>query len=433
MIDYEEFLKRKIRNVSEAGFRVSETDINNKMFPFQSFCTRVALKKGRFALFEDCGLGKTLQQLEWANQVVIHSNKPVLILAPLAVIGQTIEEGEKFGIDVFEYTEDDSPKISITNYEQLENIDCSVFSGIVIDESSILKNFEGAYRNLIIDRFRNTPYKLACTATPSPNDPMELGNHSEFLGLMSRQEMLATYFVHDGGETAKWRLKGHAIEKFWQWVNTWSLMFSKPSDIGFEDQGYILPKLNFFERQINTAQREGRLFNDVAVSATNFHQEVRITRLERVSEVESIVNGTDESFIVWVEQNEEGDLLTKKLKGAIQVKGSDSPEFKKDKLLGFAHDQFRVLVTKPKIASFGLNYQNCHNMVFASPDYSYEKLYQAIRRELRYGQKHAVNVYLITTDTMQNIIASLKVKEQQDFEMKQQSIKYTKINYGIAT
>lgn len=435
-MNYREFIRAKERSVLAAGFDVAE--LNNQLKPFQQFCVRIALKKGKFALFEDCGLGKTFQQLEWSHRVVEHTNKPVLILAPLAVVGQTIEEGKKFGIEVIEYSEDqadadyafDSPRIYITNYEQLENIDCSVFSGVVVDESSILKNFEGAYRNLIIERFRHTPYKLACTATPSPNDPMELGNHAEFLNIMSRSEMLATYFVHDGGETSKWRLKGHAVDKFWQWVASWSIMFSKPSDIGFEDEGYNLPDLNFIEHTILTPQREGRLFNDVAISATNFHKEVRLTKINRLSEVVKIVNGTQESFIVWVEQNEEGDYLKKQLTGCVEVKGSDSPEYKRDKLLGFAKDEYRVLLTKPKIASFGLNYQNCHNMVFASPDYSYEKMYQAIRRELRYGQDHTVNVYLITTDTMQNVIAALKQKEQQDREMKTQMIKHTKEIYG---
>lgn len=426
-MNYEQFLKRKGRAHFAAGITVNS--LHPELKPFQSFCTKVALQKGRFALFEDCGLGKTFQELEWSRHVADFTGKPVINIAPLAVVGQTIEEGKKFGIEVNEIG---NGNIQITNFEQIEHIDPSLYGGVVLDESSILKNFEGAYRNLIIDKFKHTAFKLAGTATPSPNDPMELGNHAEFLGVMRRLEMLSTYFIHDAGETQKWRLKGHAIEKFWQWVNTWSLMFSKPSDLGFEDDGYILPDLNFIERQIHTPQREGRLFNDVAISATNFHHEVRLTKIQRLSEVEAIVNNSDESFIVWVEQNEEGDHMKKVLIDSIQVKGSDTPEFKRDKLLGFAKNQFRVLITKPKIASFGLNYQNCHNMVFASPDYSYEKMYQAIRRELRYGQMFPVNVYLITTDTMQNVIASLRMKEQQDIFMKQQAIKYTRINYGNA-
>lgn len=427
-----DFLKRKARLHIASGFEPK--NLNPLLMPFQKFCVSIATKKGRFALFEDCGLGKTFQQLEWGRQVVTQTIKPVLTLAPLAVVGQTIEEGKKFGVDVWEFNSSDNYKphngIYIANYEQLDNIDTSLFSGVVIDESSILKNFEGAYRNLIIDSFRNTPYKLACTATPSPNDPMELGNHAEFLGVMNRNEMLATYFVHDGGETSKWRIKGHAQDTFWKWVCTWSLMFSKPSDIGFEDDGYVLPPLNFIERQIVTPHRSNSLINEIAVSASNFHQEVRLTKVERLAEVVDIVNNTDESFIVWVEQNDEGDYLRKALNGAIEVKGSDTPEFKRDKLLGFAKDEYRVLVTKPKIASFGLNYQNSHNMVFASPDFSFEKLYQAIRRQLRYGQVHPVNVYIITTDTMQNVIQALYRKQQQHNQMQLQTIKYTKELYA---
>ena len=249
---YLQFLETKQKTHVESGFEPDFTEWG-WLYPFQQFCVKIALKKGRYALFENCGLGKTRQQLTWANEVVNHTNKPVLILAPLAVVGQTIEESNTIGIKCVDYDNfDNSISIYITNYEQLDNIDCSIFSGIVLDESSILKNFEGAYRNLIIENFANTPYKLCCTATPSPNDPMELGNHSEFLNVMSRNEMLAMYFVHDGGDTAKWRLKGHCIKLYWQWVSSWAVMLSLPSDIGFSDDGYNLPNLNKFERVIIT-------------------------------------------------------------------------------------------------------------------------------------------------------------------------------------
>lgn len=418
-MNYTEFLKRKERAHKSAGIECD--NLNNLLKPFQSFSVKLALNKGRFALFEDCGLGKTFQQLEWAKKINEHTSKPVLILAPLAVVEQTKLECIKFKIDL---------PGDIINYEQLENIDCSKYAGVVLDESSILKNFEGAYRNLIIDRFNHTPYKLACTATPSPNDPMELGNHAEFLGVMNRSEMLATYFVHDGGETAKWRLKGHAVEKFWKWVNSWSLMFSKPSDIGFDDDGYILPPLNFIEKQITTPHKGLALFNDVAVSATNFNQELRLTKIERLSEVLTIVNNSKENFIIWVKQNEEADYLRKLIPGAVEVRGDDTPEYKKEKLIGFGKNEFRVLITKTKIGAMGLNYQNCHNQIFASLDFSFEALYQGIRRSYRFGQEHSVNIYLITTDTMQNVIQSIKNKEAQYLEMQTQMIKYTKELYG---
>ncbi len=434
---YDRFLDFKKVKIQDSGFDIHEEDLNTHLFDFQKYIVKKALKKGKYAIFADCGLGKTLMQLSWADAVVKHTNKPVLILAPLAVSGQTIEEGRKFGVNISKFNmvkdcENDQPVpgIYITNYEQLENIDCSAFSGIVLDESSILKNFEGAIRNLVIDGFKYTPYKLACTATPSPNDPMELGNHSEFLNVMSRVQMLAMFFVHDGGETAKWRIKGHCNETFWNYVSEWAVMLSKPIDLGFKAEGYILPSLNMIEKQIKTESRNnGQLFNDVAISATNFNQELRLTAIERLDQVVDIVNNSKENFIIWVKQNEEGERLRKLIPGSIEVKGSDSPEYKESKLLGFAKNEFRVLITKTKIAQFGLNFQNCHNQIFASLDFSFEGLYQAIRRSYRFGQKNQVNIYLITTDTMRNVIQSIKKKQRQFEEMqKQMTNSINKIN-----
>jgi DNA modification methylase len=418
-IKYQEFLNSKVKTHINSGFDVSENQLNKSMFDFQKFIVKRALKAGKYAIFADCGLGKTLMQLEWANQVNKQTNKPVLILAPLAVSGQTIKEGLKFHIDICRYDGSNSP-IQISNYEQLENIDCSLFSGIVLDESSILKNFEGATKKLILDLFAKTPYKLACTATPSPNDPMELGNHSEFLDVMSRNEMLAMYFIHDGGETAKWRLKGHATKLFYQFIGSWAIMLNKPADIGFDMMGYDLPKLNLLENQIITPKRDnGSLFNDAIISATNFNQELRLTKIERLNEVVKIVNEKpDENFIIWIKQNEEGEMLKQLLPDAIEVKGSDSNEWKERHLLGFAENKFRILISKTKIASFGMNYQNCRNQIFASLDFSFEGLYQAIRRSYRFGQKNEVNIYLITTDTMANVKQAIDTKQKQ-FEIMQ--------------
>ena len=395
------------------------------MFDFQKFCIKRALKKGKYALFESCGLGKTIQQLEWANQVYKHTKKPVLILAPLSVSLQTIYEGEKFGIEVVKYNGSDNA-IQISNYEQLDNIDCSIFSGIVLDESSILKSFDGSTKKKVIECFKNTPYKLACTATPSPNDPMELGNHAEFLDVMSYNEMLAMYFVHDGGDTSKWRLKGHATESFYKFIGSWSVMFSTPSDIGFSQDGYNLPPLNYIEEQIVTPKKDnGKLFNDNAVNATNFNQELRDTMELRLNKVAEIVNSNpNEPFIIWIRQNQEGEILRKLLPEAVEVKGSDSDEWKENKLLGFAKGEFRVLITKTKIASFGMNYQNCNNQIFASLDFSFEGLYQAIRRCYRFGQLKQVNVYLITTDTMTNVKETINEK-QKKFEIMQETMSRT--------
>ena len=289
-LNYDEFLKTKQKTHIFSGFEAK--NLNNNLFPFQEFIVKRALKAGKYAIFADCGLGKTLMQLSWAEQVAKHTNKPVLILAPLAVKGQTIQEGYKFKIDM--------SMIEVNNYDQLENIDTYKYSGVVLDESSILKNFEGATKKSIIDKFKSTPYKLACTATPSPNDPMELGNHSEFLDIMSRNEMLAMYFVHDGGETAKWRIKGHAVELFYQFIGSWAIMLNKPQDIGFKMVGYDLPKLNIEENQIKTKKRDnGSLFNEAIISATNFNQELRLTKIERLDEAVKLINEKpDENFII---------------------------------------------------------------------------------------------------------------------------------------
>jgi len=423
-MDYQTILEKKRRNHKTSGFKIEQSELNSLLFDFQKFTVQRCLELGKAAIFADCGLGKTLMQLEWSKQVAAKFGN-VLILCPLAVAGQTIQEGTRFGYDVARVEDFSGDGIYISNYEQLVNIDCSLYAGIVLDESSILKNFEGKTKTLIIDSFRNTPYKLACTATPSPNDPMEIGNHSDFLDVMTYNEVLAMYFVHDGGETAKWRLKGHATSAFWKFISSWALMFSNPADIGFTAKGYDLPNLNFIEEQIKTTHRNnGLLFNDIAVSATNFNQELRLTLIDRLSKVAEIVNASDENFIIWIKQDAEGEELRKLIPGAIEVKGSDKQDYKESKLLGFANNEFRVLITKSKIAQFGLNYQNCHNQVFAGLDFSFEGLYQSIRRSYRFGQKHEVNIWIVTTDTMQNVINSIRTKQTQFEKMQSEMAKY---------
>lgn len=421
MDKYQEFLSLKQKSSILSGFELNEDFISPILFPFQKYIVRQALRHGRYAIFSECGTGKTLMQLEWAKHVNSNTNRPVLILCPLAVAAQTIEEAKKLNLFIARASHDiNNPRydsIQIANYEQLENIDCSVFGAVVLDESSILKNFTGATKKKLLESFTNTPYKLCCTATPSPNDDMEICNHAEFLNQGRREEILAMYFTHDGGETAKWRLKGHAQKKFWNFVRSWSVMCSNPADLGFDGSKFILPKLNLIERVISSPVRQGKLFNDVAVNATNFNQELRITLIERMDEVINIVNESKENFIIWVKQNVESEYLMSRI-DAVEVSGSQSTELKEKNLIGFAHDEFRVLVTKTKIACFGLNYQNCHNQIFASLDFSFEQLYQAIRRSYRFGQKHPVNIWLITTDTMQNVIQAIKEKQEQYENMK---------------
>lgn len=415
---YNEFLETKKTQKIVSGFQVEDADLNPILFDFQKYCVKRALEVGKFALFEDCGLGKTIQQLEWADKVSKHTQGAVLILAPLAVISQTIEEAKKFGYSVREYDEDCERGIYITNYDNLENIDASLFRGVVLDESSILKNFAGKTRTALIEAFQNTPYKLACTATPSPNDTTEICNHAEFLNVMSRTEMLAMYFVHDGGSTSDWRLKGHAKQSFWDFVSTWAVMLNKPSDIGFDDAGYNLPPLKVIEEMVITPKKNnGLLFNESAVSATEYHKELRATYQLRLDRVAEIVNKSDENFIIWIGHDEEGKYLRSLLPDAVEVKGSDSKEYKKDKLLGFGRGEFRILITKLKIAQFGLNYQNCHNQIYASLDFSFEATYQGIRRSYRFGQTEQVNIYLVTTDTMANVKDSFENKQRAFKEM----------------
>ena len=433
-MDYKEFLQSKQKRIAEAGFNVDESQLNSFLFDFQRHIVTKALKMGRYAIFADCGLGKTLMQLEWARNVSNHTNGAVLILTPLAVSGQTIKEGSKFGISIERYSGQTAPGLYVTNYEQLENIDCSVFAGVVLDESSILKNFEGQTKKLIIDSFAKTPYKLACTATPSPNDLNEIGNHSEFLNILDAQDMRARWFVRDEGMN-NYRLKSHAKTDFYGWISSWATMLSKPSDIGFSATGYDLPKLNYVEHVIKTGRAsEGRMFADGIVNATNFNQELRFTVIERLDKVAEIVNASNEPFLIWIKHNDEGDKLKQLLPEAVEVRGSDTPEQKEARLLGFASGEFRVLITKQKIAQFGMNFQHCRNQIFASLDFSFESLYQSIRRSYRFGQKQEVNIYIITTDTMENVIASINKKQSQFEEMQNEMNK--QINervYGLKT
>lgn len=415
-MDYKEFLKNKKKTIIESGFICDEKNLNKNLFDFQSHIVKRALKMGRFAIFADCGLGKTLMQLSWAEQVVKHTKGKVLILAPLAVKAQTKNEAFKFGIDLF--------NIEINNYEQLDNINASDYAGIVLDESSILKNFSGKYKKQIIEMFGNTPYKLACTATPSPNDLNEIGNHSEFLNVLDAQDMRAKWFVRDEGMN-NYRLKGHAKKDFYGWISSWAVMLTNPKDLGFDGSKYILPQLKYYESMIETKSRDnGKLFNEGSVSATDFNKELKLTLLERFDEVAKIVNNSNESFIIWVNQNEEEKKALELIPDAIAVNGSESPESKEKKLMGFANGDFRVLVTKKKIAQFGMNFQNCNNQIFASLDFSFEGLYQAIRRSYRFGQKKDVNIYIITTDTMENVMKSIENKQKQFLEMQNEMNKF---------
>ena len=411
MNEYQEFLKSKQKSKEHKGF--AALPMNDKLFPFQQFIVERNLSKGKHAVFADCGLGKTVMELETASQIVRHTNKPVLILAPLVVVAQTQREAEKFGFDL--------DKVTITNFENLHNINPLEYAGLIVDESSIMKNFEGQIKKQLFEYFHNTPYKFAFTATPSPNDPMELANHSEFLGYQSRLGMLATYFINDQDHTSKWRLKGHAVEKFYQFVSSWAIMLTNPADIGYPMQGYDLSEVIYKEHQLITENdfSNGMLFPSLAVSATDFNKELRRTKEQRIAKAIEIANANEEPHIVWVKHNDEGKEVTAGIRGAVEVSGSDKPEEKAQKLLDFVDGKFRVLVTKPKIAQYGLNFQHCLNQTFMSPDFSFEGFYQAVRRSHRFGKKGDVTVNIVTTDTMQNVISIIKEKEKQFKQMQQ--------------
>jgi DNA modification methylase len=421
---YQEFLKEKQKTFIESGFDVNVETLNQNLFDFQKYAVASALKKGRFALFFDCGLGKTLMQLAWSEAVYNQTNKKVLILAPLAVVEQTKDEAIKFNIslDCFD----------ITNYDQLKNIDCSIYAGVVLDESSILKGRDGKLSALIIQSFKNTPYKLACTATPSPNDHMELGQHSEFLGAMSYLEMLAMYFVHDGGETSKWRLRKHAADPFWKYVCTWSMACDTPLTLGFEHCGYDLPEIEFIEHIIDVENTSENLFGDVAVSATDLHRDLKRSIDARINKAVELVNNSDEQWILWTLGNEEANQLNKVIKNSINVQGSDTPEYKAKHLNGFAKNQFQNLITKTSIASFGMNYQNCHNMIFTSYDFKFESFYQAVRRCYRFGQKEKVKVHLLIPESQRNVRKTILEKQERHNQMIKEMAKYSSdTNYSI--
>jgi DNA modification methylase len=416
-MEYEEFLKSKQKTHIESGFSVDESSMNVNLFDFQKFIVKRALKAGKYAIFADCGLGKTLMQIEWAKQVSNYTGKPVLILAPLAVASQTIQEGLKFSIEVNRINKG---MIQITNYEQIENIDISQYSGIVLDESSILKNYTGKYKNLIIELFKTTPYKLACTATPSPNDLNEIGNHSEFLDILDSQDMRSKWFVRDEGMN-NYRLKGHAKKDFYGWISSWATMITNPCDLGFDGSKYKLPELEIIEHEIVTKEKDnGLLFNIGTVNATDFNQELKRTESDRLDKVIELCKAKKGQILIWVKQNREAEYLVNRLEDAKDVNGSDSPEKKEGLLLGFANNEFRILITKAKIAQFGMNFQNCNIQIFPSLDFSFEAYYQQVRRSYRFGQKNKVEIHLIKTDTMENVGKKIQQKERQFLEMQQE-------------
>lgn len=411
MTDYADFIKRK--GTTDPATGLSDVPpINPMLYPHQADMVKWALRRGRAALFADCGLGKGPMQMEWAK----HQPHECIIAAPLAVAHQFVREAQKFGVDLA-YAKDQSQitkRITVTNYERMDSFHVDQFGAVALDESSILKSHSGAYCTWMIEAFRNAPFRLCSSATPAPNDVMELGTQAEFLGVMTRSEMLAMYFTHDGGDTSKWRVKGHAQADFWEWMASWAVMIRKPSDLGYSDDGFDLPPLYMHEQSVSVERpTSGYLFALEAQTLQERQAARRESIADRVRACADVVNATDRQFIVWCNLNDESAQLAAAIPGSIEVTGSDSDDKKEASIIGFLEGKHRVLVSKPRIAGIGLNLQCCADMAFVGLSDSYEQLYQAVRRCYRFGQSQPVNVHLITAETEGAVVSNIKRKERE--------------------
>jgi len=419
--DYSAFLASKRHVDPPTGFEVDPTSLSPHLFDFQRHVTAWAIRRGRAAVFGDTGTGKTIIELAYSHAVHKHTQGDVLILAPLAVAKQSQREGTKFGFDVTVCRKqvDVRPGINITNYDMLHHFKPETFSALVLDESSALKAYDGKFRHMVTDFGQSIPFRLAATATPAPNDTMELTNHSEFLSIMSCKEVLALFFIQDFTATShKWRLKGHARKAFWMWLASWARAFRKPSDLGFDDNGFNLPALHVHHEQTETnPYHYGSLF-PVEAEGIKAQREARKASLaDRVKLCADLVNNSDEQWIVWCELNAESDAITKAIPGAVNVQGSDTMEYKEKWLMAFAAGDLRVLVSKGKIAGWGMNFQSCHNVAFLGLGNSWEMYYQTIRRCWRFGQEHEVHVHVITADTDGPVIRNIQRKEEEAAHM----------------
>lgn len=417
-MDYAAFLDGKRLIAAASGFAIDADALSPKLFPFQRDVTRWAIRRGRAAIWEDCGLGKTWQALEWSRLVAAHTSADILILAPLAVAQQFRDEGQKIGIDVTVCREasDLRPGINVTNYDRLAKFDPRRFGGVVLDESSCLKDYTSATRNALIESFGATPYRLACTATPAPNDFMELGNHAEFLGVMTRTEMLSMFFVHDGGSTQDWRLKGHAEREFWRWVSSWAVNIRKPSDLGYDDGDFDLPPLRMHEHIIKSdhrlAHKAGFMFAMEARTLEEQRAARKATLDARVAQAAQLANECKRPFLVWCDLNAESEASTAAIDGAVEITGSEDPDSKERKMTDFRLGKFRVLVSKASICGWGVNWQHCSDVAFVGLSHSFEAWYQAIRRTWRFGQKRPVNCHMISSDLDGAVAANLRRKQQ---------------------
>lgn len=435
-MQYDDFIKTKAVHDTACGFEPA--NINPALFGFQLDIVEWACRMGRAAIFADTGLGKTAMQIAWAQQVQTHTGGKVLIVAPLCVAHQTVGEGAKFGVDVQYCRHQDqvTGNIVITNYEMLDKFDVSSFDGVVLDESSILKSYMGKTKQALIVACAPVKYRLACTATPSPNDYLELGNHSAFLGVMPSNEMIMRFFQNDTMAAGAYMLKAHSAEKFWEWCASWSVCVSSPADLGYDGSSYELPALRqeFVEVSTdNLAADDGQLFRTVELNATSVHKEGRLTVERRAEAVADLANDSDEAWLIWCNTNYEADALKGLIPGAVDLRGSDSIDKKEKALDGFVDGSIRILITKPSIAGMGLNLQHCRNMAFIGLSYSYEDYYQAIRRCWRFGQKREVNCYVMAADSERSILQVIREKEKKHNEMKAKMVKAINLFHNVGT
>jgi len=418
-LNYQSLLERKANQVS-IGKTVIDCNPHPNAKPHQADCLDMLLSVKRGAAFLDTGLGKTFLQLDWAR----HIPGDVLIVTPLAVAQQTIREAKKLlGMEIgFSSDGEISNRVTVTNYERIHHFDCSRFHGVVLDESSILKGQNSKTRKQLTESFKDAEFKLCCTATPAPNDYTEIGNHSEFLGIMPQMEMLMRWFVHDSANTADWRLKKHAVKDFWEWVASWAACVSKPSDLGHDDSGYDLPPLTTHTHlsEAPLDKPEGMLFDLPQVSATGLHKSARKTAEERCKKLSDMVNESDEPWIVWCESNNESEMLAKLIPDAVEVKGSDTLAKKEENLLAFTDQKARVIVSKAKICGFGMNWQHCRKIAFCSISYSYERFYQAVRRSWRFGQTKPVEVHVFIADSELGVWRAIENKTKGHDQMKKE-------------
>ncbi len=417
MHDYDQFVASKRLAVPSTGI-TDPPELSGSLFPFQRAVTTWALRRGRAALWLDTGLGKSRCAIEWARVVCERSGGRVLIFTPLAVAQQFVREGAAIGVPVNLCREasDVRDGINVTNYDRLERFAGLPWSGIVLDESSILKDQTSATRNALIEAFKHVPFRLACSATPAPNDHTELGNHAEFLGVMTRTEMLSMFFVHDGETTQEWRIKGHAQADFWRWVASWGMAIRKPSDIGFDDTGYNLPPLRLVEhicdqQDANLAKQNGLLFGYEAKTLTELRSARKTSLSDRVQHVANMVNASGEPWICWTDLNAESEALAKLIPDSVEVRGSDDPDVKEARIMSFIDGKARVIVTKPSIAGAGLNMQHCSKQAFAGLSFSWEAFYQAIRRSYRFGQTREVEAHIVTSSAELAVLESIKRKQ----------------------